>query len=880
MQLHQQWHGYKRGHQLLASTLNLAPRDQDLIDKLSDSSGSPRPGERFDPYLTIYPLPSGLFHVVARTWQDLAAPRSGTVFTRSILVPRDEWRSMRLLRPLFLALEEREVTHEQVQVGPAEAQWPEVRDPNLPPLVEAMFLERAGSIAAFGFAQAEAISGRLIEAVWPNRRASMAVCTYALGPRSLPDRDFDLVFAPEASRSRFAKWEGRKISASSDPVPARHEWTTQVLARIFYDPEPGLEDLDELGIFEAGGREDSSSLRLALLWSDLRKKAAGSPTSLLGMLDILSSLGRRPWTVPYLADLVVQSLAAMKSAAPAAQWQSLQLLVRKLGNDIPLSVFRGIFKATRRLAATEPEMVIDWASEKTATPLPHLLRPAVGRGLADLGPVGLSPVLRAAEPKLLVSLMAENPEFAEAVAASLSDDPDVQLISDLAVVATDDVRAARRLATGVARRASSSEMAPLLKAALAGSSRERFTYLAGNVLSASGQSRPAVLETLIEAAKSLMMQTSLRDLALTAPVRAEGDWLLLRLASEPKDAAWLVGALSQQPERLNALLLHLMEAWSEPHLREVLGNARSKDACFQAVFEMLPQAGATFVRLLAIAAANDDGCVSLLRRAAPHLFERDRIAASVSVLSQLLSADPSQNSDLVGPLLGVVDPTKFVLAATSTDLSGAQVGRNVASIVNSNAVDRFVPKTDILTNRLADRRSGGYGRVGYDAWASMLRRARYSNPEVLVRSADTALDYALARPNDPAGGVVAAAFPVVHARLKKNSLPEIPFNVITAVFLLPIVLFSEWDRAKAARHGIVDIFIRSKWEPVELLRAGVDAGIPRKILGYLVSKPGGPAYFRLIEQGVERYPTAVRRDLIEALTEFRSDDSRHWSTDT
>lgn len=880
MQLHQQWHGYKRGHQLLASTLTLAPRDQDLIDKLSDSSGSPRPGERFDPYLTIYPLPSGQFHVVARTWQDVAASRSGTVFTRSILVPGDDWRSMQFLRPLFLALEEREVTHKLAEVRLGEAHWPEVNDPNLPPLVEAMFLERAGSIAAFGFAQAEAISGRLLEAVWPNRRASMAVCTYALGPRSLPDRDFDLVFAPETSRSRFAKWEGRKISASSDPGRARHEWTTQILPRIFHDLEPSLEDLDELGVFEAGGREDSSSLRLALLWSDLRNKAAGSPTSLLGMLDILSSLGRRPWTVPYLADLVVQSLAAMRSAAPAAQWQSLQLLVRKLGDDIPMRVVRGIFNATRHLAATEPEMVIDWTSDETATPLPHLLRPAVGRGLADLGPVGLRPVLRSAGPKLLVSLMAESPEFAEAVATSLSDEPDVQLISDLAVVATDDVRAARRLASGVARRASSSELAPLLKAALANSSRERFTYLAENVLSASGRSRPAVLETLTEAAKSLRAQTSLRNLALTAPVQAEGDCLLLRLACEPNDAVWLVNALSRQPERLNALLLHLMEAWSEPDLREVLGNERSKEACFQAVLGGLPQAGAIFVRLLAIAAANDDGCVSLLRRAAPHLSERDRIAASVAILSQILSADPGQNSDLLEPLLGVVDPNKFVLAATSTDLSGAQVGRNIASIANSSAVDRFVPKTDTLTNRLADRRSGGYGRVGYDAWASMLRRARYSNPEALVRSADTALDYALARPNDPAGGVVAAAFPVVYARLKKNSLPEIPFNVITAVFLLPIVLFSEWDRAKAARHGIVDIFIRSKWDPVELLRAGVDAGIPRKILGYLVSKPGGPAYFQLIQQGVERYPAPIRSGLLEALSEFRSDDSRHWSTDT
>ena len=71
--------------------IELGPRDQDLIDKLSDASGSPRPGEVFAPYLTVYPLPSGRFSVIARTWQDLKAARSGTVFTRSLLVPTEQW---------------------------------------------------------------------------------------------------------------------------------------------------------------------------------------------------------------------------------------------------------------------------------------------------------------------------------------------------------------------------------------------------------------------------------------------------------------------------------------------------------------------------------------------------------------------------------------------------------------------------------------------------------------------------------------------------------------------------------------------------------------------------------------------------------------------
>ena len=89
--LHRQLHGYRSGHQLLHSTTRIERRDQDLVDQLSDMAGPLRPGEKFDPYISAYPLPSAEYYVLARTEQDHAAPRAGCVMTKSLLVPRSYW---------------------------------------------------------------------------------------------------------------------------------------------------------------------------------------------------------------------------------------------------------------------------------------------------------------------------------------------------------------------------------------------------------------------------------------------------------------------------------------------------------------------------------------------------------------------------------------------------------------------------------------------------------------------------------------------------------------------------------------------------------------------------------------------------------------------
>ena len=96
-----QVHGYRRGHELLATSAKLPKPDQSVVDRLSDVAGPLRPNERFDAYLTGYPLPGGAHYVLARTWQDLDAPRAGCVRTKSLLIPTADWSSAQSLMPFI-----------------------------------------------------------------------------------------------------------------------------------------------------------------------------------------------------------------------------------------------------------------------------------------------------------------------------------------------------------------------------------------------------------------------------------------------------------------------------------------------------------------------------------------------------------------------------------------------------------------------------------------------------------------------------------------------------------------------------------------------------------------------------------------------------------
>ena len=170
--VHQQLHGYRKGHQLLSASLVLEAPDQDVVNRLSDLTGRLRPSELFDPYLTAYPLPSRAYYVVAKTFQDLEAPRSGCVLTRSVLIPMAAWvelKNLEWLQTMLVRVQEgEEALPRQTPTGGMPPK--KVSDARVVELVNALFLDDMRPIVVFDAPEADLIATRLLVALWPSLR--------------------------------------------------------------------------------------------------------------------------------------------------------------------------------------------------------------------------------------------------------------------------------------------------------------------------------------------------------------------------------------------------------------------------------------------------------------------------------------------------------------------------------------------------------------------------------------------------------------------------------------------------------------------------------------------------------------------------------------
>src|SRR5690554_2521241 len=98
--VHQALHGYSDGHQLLALSVKLSPRDRKTLLVLSDISA---PGSVLDDrgYITGYPLAESGFFAIGRTWPALEMSRPGCVWTHTILVDFNDLATMDSLSSLL-----------------------------------------------------------------------------------------------------------------------------------------------------------------------------------------------------------------------------------------------------------------------------------------------------------------------------------------------------------------------------------------------------------------------------------------------------------------------------------------------------------------------------------------------------------------------------------------------------------------------------------------------------------------------------------------------------------------------------------------------------------------------------------------------------------
>lgn len=197
-------HGYDGGHKLLASTMELPPATRRQMLLLSDLSG-PEMDERFDGYISGYPLSEIRYYALARTWYANEMPRPGCVWTHTLLVPFSELgRKSNVFRWLDLLRRPRQVKTTSkddsviMTASTTGYRMPTASSAEAATLLNSVYAYSAQSTIVVGtdpfYLEPLVIS--LWASQWPRLRRNFTFCTGSLSPRFFGDKPFDLQIAP------------------------------------------------------------------------------------------------------------------------------------------------------------------------------------------------------------------------------------------------------------------------------------------------------------------------------------------------------------------------------------------------------------------------------------------------------------------------------------------------------------------------------------------------------------------------------------------------------------------------------------------------------------------------------------------------------------
>ena len=854
-----QVHGYQQGHQLLAASMPLPKADQSVVNQLSDVAGPLRPRERFEPYLTAYPLPSGERFVLARTWQDLTVARAGCVRTLSLIIPMDDWAEADGLNAYLdeLRLDRLPDARDAGRV--------DVRDtgteplPPAPPfngseLLEALFLEDARPVVMLDALEPELVATRLLTALWPSLRRRFAVSTFARSPRKVGGRDFDLVFAPKDARSRFADWSGRRVDGRS-VQDGRHRWTGAIVARVFDQPHPRLLTVTETGL--VGGNEaspdDAAALRIALLWDELVAKIHNTPTAALGLLDIVNSGKVRDALAVEAIEpsLVEAAKRASTTFADDDAWSFLGAISRKLqGRSMPAGR-AAVADAVERLAARAPEGAVSLLSQEDPRGALTELVPRIAYGLGRNFTERSESALREAAPAVLGRLLAYGDPLAGHVAN------DRRLVERLGQVlpALDD-ETLNAVGRSLLPRLTEDWQLPAAEPLLGRLDAPRLTSELRHLGQANDFTATKLSELVLDRAMSAGTKDDVRSALVGLPATARRNEMVARTLSPiVEDARWLLGLSADilDQEAASAMLLDLLGQATERQFAAMLRDERVGTDILNAMEikspKLLQRAVSgdalkieTFVRILprVLKGLQGDARLKLaehaLRRCLMIRFDGDELG----LLSSLLSA--------VGDGL---DGAWVARTGLGRDVDAATASRNMVAWGKAaqSARLRAAWSMDDIARTLVERPNLDLDTAAAEACAALMLDAEQVAPKALLLAAGHLMPVLLRSRDRPVSPMIVAAFPSVHRELARyDDVPD----------LFKFIPFFDWDRCKAARQELVDAFMSSSWPPSDLALTACRTGEVSRIVRRIGQQKGGNKYLRRLTSEIEKLPNDCR----------------------
>lgn len=864
-QLDQQLHGYRHGHQLLSASIKLPKPDQDLVDRLSDIAGPLRPGERFEPYLTCYPLPSDSYYVVARTWQDFDAPRAGCVRTRSLFVPMDDWVAGVDIAGLIEALSKAGpfAQANRVEIGQSSSALPHASISQGIELVEALFLEERKPVVMFDATDPEVITLRLLTAFWPSFRRKFAASTFALSPRSLGGRSFDLVFAPKDARFRFSDWPGRRIDAGKQ-TEARHRWSNDIFERVFSGDSPSLFRNDTLGELSSEVGATEAELRISLLWNELNEKLKTSPNAVLGLLDIANSRSTRNIRAIKQLEPEIGRAAqlAVATLPPSEAWRFLLALIDKLWDiQLQLSVAKAIRGAAVKLASKEPVHAITNVEMLATARGRKLLLGAVGDGIAKGFNTQSASAATELDPADFLQLLLLSPAFAE---ATLSRYPALaeRLATALAEAPKEILDEAKHRILRLLVTDSQGDAARILIANL---SLDELLAETNLLNTANGLAAESLHGPLVERARAIGAIAELRDTVVGLPNSRSTDALLFRLVSPTReDLQWLLETTALDDKRRLPLLCHLLSSASAQQFESMVVG-RLRDSTLKLLMRDPHSNFDVIERILEgegeAPSFTVDNILQLLPYASKDRMQRLAVKALETILPQNTGKGRDNELDTFLGILGSsLNGSWTIRVGLERGVSSEVVSANLAAFNRSPPAVRqqIMLAVEDLAIMIVARGKIDYPEPAVADAASLLWDSAALSKQAFIRSSATLLPFLLRSWNAPASPLIAAAFPSVYLELKKtNDMPDF-FKLF----------FGDLDRCRTIRRDLVDALMRSNWRATDIALAAARAGDPGRILRHIAKQEGGARVIADIEHNLSSIPGPWRSQVSGALKDL------------
>jgi hypothetical protein len=865
-----QIHGYRKGHQLLASSVVLSKDDQAVVDRLSDVAGPLRPREQFAPYLSTYPLPSGIYYVIARTWQDMSVPRAGCVRTKSVLLDATVWSHKPPLIPILRLLDSDEPPTETDAIRieleeQLEDRLPPARNFSASELLEALFLEDAKPVVVFDAPAPELIALRLLTALWPDIRRRFALSTFALSPRKIGGRDLDLVFAPSNAKAKFSDWHGRRVDGRSSQTD-RHRWTGAIVRRVFEEPVPRLLSDREIDLLGDRDADSAAALRIALLWDELLEKLDRMPTAALGLLDIANSgMVNNSAAVKSLEPrLAVAARRAVDGLPSDGAWDFLGAIARKMhGHEMPAGRM-AVEQLAEELAQRAPDGALSLLRQPDPKGAIDALVPNIATGLGKGAAPYVEQVLVEAPTDIIARLISHGGLLTMRVAA------DDGLIGRMGVVLTEvdrelADRAGMALLPFLIEDRHLSAAVPIFGRLDAVGIAAELRWLGD----ANAFQSERLSAALIDQAREVEGLPAVRDVLILSDASARKDALLARTVDPVEaDVLWLLDEKRLSETTSAALLVSLLRRADDKQFAAMLSDrtigerlvARLPDDAVDMLVravkqDILPMSVYIRTILLVIPRVDDARKYEIAGRVVGRCLRNRFDGDETAVLSTLL-----------GILGARLDGGWIARAGLERAVDAEIASRNLIAFgkAPSAARKRMVECVDEIAHALQGRQFMDLTEAASDSCAKLMFDAEQASHKALVDAAGWLMPSLLRARREPVSLMIAAMFPIIYREL---------MNAADVPDLLKFVPFFDWDRCKTARQEIVQAFMSSSWKPGDLAFTACRCGDVAKILKRVAKSYGGEEYLAKIQNDLGRLSDDDQNLVKRMIAEIRSDQS-------